>query len=212
MKGYFITLEGIEGTGKSTALRFLAELLANAKIPHIVTREPGGTEIGDQIRRVLLSHHHEIMAPDAELLLMFASRAQNLATLIKPTLAEGKWVLCDRFTDASYAYQGGGRGIAAARIALLEEWVQQDLRPDLVLIFDAPVEIGLSRIKQRSTKDRIEYEKHEFFERVRCAYLQRAQLNPNRYRIIDATQSIEKVEEQIQQIVNSLLSSSELTS
>ncbi len=206
-RGYFITLEGIEGTGKSTAMRFLAEQFTGAQIPHVITREPGGTEIGDQIRRVLLSHHHEAMASDTELLLMFASRAQNLATVIKPALAAGKWVLCDRFIDASYAYQGGGRGIPATRIAALEEWVQQGLQPDLILIFDAEAEIGLSRIKQRSTKDRIEHEQHEFFERVRNAYLHRAQLNPNRYCIIDATQSIKNVEQQIQRAINPLLTS-----
>lgn len=196
-KNFFITIEGIEGTGKSTAIAFIRRQLEMAHIPHSVTREPGGTEIADAIRRLLLAHYQEPMDMDTELLLMFASRAQNLAQVIKPALAEGKWVLCDRFTDASYAYQGGGRGVPKQRIATLENWVHADLQPDLVILLDAPVATGLARIEERKTKDRIEREKAQFFERVRAAYLERAQQNPQRYKIIDANRPVAEVEQQL---------------
>lgn len=196
-KNYFISIEGIEGTGKSTAITFIRRQLEIAHIPHIVTREPGGTEIADAIRQLLLAHYHETMSMDTELLLMFASRAQNIASIIKPALANGKWVVCDRFTDASYAYQGGGRGIPEQRIAILESWVHADLQPDLVLLLDAPVSIGLSRIQKRKTKDRIEREKEQFFERVRAVYLKRAMQNPKRYKIINASGSVAEVEKQL---------------
>ena len=186
--GYFITVEGIEGAGKSTAIQFVHSLLLQAQIPHEITREPGGTEIAEKIREVLLQHYQEFMLADTELLLMFASRAQHLGQLIQPALAQGKWVLCDRFTDASFAYQGGGRGIAWERIEQLESWVQRSLRPDYILLLDVTAEIGLERIQKRSAQDRIEKERVQFFERVRDAYLARAQKDPLRYKIIDAGQ------------------------
>lgn len=194
---YFITLEGIEGTGKSTAMKFIHNYLEAAQIPLVVTREPGGTAIADAIRQLLLAHHSELMASDTELLLMFASRAQNIARVIKPALAAKQWVLCDRFTDASYAYQGGGRGIPSERIAALEKWVHPDFQPDITFLLDAPAHIGLNRIEERKTKDRIETEQIDFFERVRQVYLQRAREFPERFRIIDAEASIKNVEEQL---------------
>jgi dTMP kinase len=203
--GYFITIEGIEGVGKTTAIRFIEGLLLDAQIAHIITREPGGTPIAEKIRQLLLAHHEETIANDTELLLMFASRAQHLAKVIKPALDNNKYVICDRFTDASYAYQGGGRGILLSRIEQLENWVQGDLRPDLVLLLDAPADIGLTRMKNRSAEDRIESEKIQFFARVRQLYLQRAHANPERYKIIDASQSIENVEHQLCEILTPFL-------
>ncbi len=200
MAGLFITIEGIEGAGKSTAIRFLQQLLVEAHIPHVMTREPGGTQIAEEIRRVLLAHHEEPMASDTELLLMFASRAQHLSQVILPAMKENKWVLCDRFTDATYAYQGGGRGIGLDRISHLEQWVQGVVRPDLVLVFDIPVALGMKRIHRRKTIDRIEREKIEFFERVREMYLTRAKKDPSKYIIIDASRPKPKVQEQIRTI------------
>lgn len=200
----FITVEGIEGVGKSTCIAYISKYLMQKKIPLCVTREPGGTPIAEQIRQILLTRHTEIMADDTELLLMFASRAQHLTRVIKPALAAGKWVLCDRFTDASYAYQGGGRGVALERIAILETWVQHDLRPDLTLLLDAPVEQALMRMKHRAHPDRIEAEQQQFFQRVRDTYLLRAAKSPERYRVIDASVPLEKVELQIQQWLETL--------
>lgn len=194
-RGLFITVEGIEGAGKSTAIRFMQQLLVEAAVPHLVTREPGGTEIAEQIRQLLLSQHAEPMASDTELLLMFASRAQHLAQVIRPALHSGQWVLCDRFTDATYAYQGGGRGIAAQRIAAMESWVQGGLRPDQVFILDVPVRLGMRRIRRRQVVDRIEQEKYVFFERVRATYLRRARKFPERYHVIDASQPKHIVQE-----------------
>ncbi len=204
-KGYFITLEGIEGSGKSTALAYMQQWLTEAGIAYCATREPGGTPIAEDIRQVLLKHHEESMASDTELLLMFASRAQHLHTLIIPTLAQGQWVICDRFTDATYAYQGGGRGIDSTRIAAIEHWVQGSLRPDCVFLLDLPVEVGLARIKKRSTTDRIEREQAQFFTRVREAYLLRAQAEPQRHKIIDASQALPEVQKSIAAGLNSLL-------
>ncbi len=204
-KNYFITLEGTEGAGKSTALRFLQDALLKAKIPLVTTREPGGTPIAEEIRALLLGKHAEIMSSDTELLLMFACRAQHLANLIRPALAAGQWVICDRFTDASYAYQGGGRGIAEYRIAALETWVQQGLQPDITILLDLPVEIGLQRIKKRGNLDRIETEQHAFFQHIRDSYLARAKQFPNRFRIVDASQSLAKVKEALQGIINDLV-------
>lgn len=205
-KPYFITIEGIEGAGKTSALTFLQKKFIEAKIDFVLTREPGGTEIADAIRQlVLLAKHDEKMCEDTELLLMFASRAQNISLKIKPALAQGKWVLCDRFTDASYAYQGGGRKISMQRIAALENWVHPDLQPDITLLLDAPAEIGLARIQDRKTKDRIESEEIEFFNRIREAYLQRAKQYPERFRVIDASKSITEVEQQLLGILKTLL-------
>lgn len=201
---YFITIEGIEGVGKSTAIQFICKQLDAAHIPYIVTREPGGTEITEAIRKLILAHYHEKMSADTELLLYFASRAQNIAQNIKPALAHGKWVVCDRFTDSSYAYQGGGRKIPKDRIAVLENWVHGDLQPDLTFLLDAPVEVGLDRIKNRD-QDRIEHEKAQFFVRVRDAYLERAKEYPQRFKIIDASAAVAEVEQQIAKILTPLL-------
>ncbi|MCI0504689.1 MAG: dTMP kinase [Gammaproteobacteria bacterium] len=200
--GKFITLEGSEGAGKSTAMQTVQAWAVQSGIDFVTTREPGGTPLAEKIRGLLLDKNHTSMADDTELLLMFAARAQHISELIKPAIAAGKWVLCDRFTDATYAYQGGGRGIAKERIAQLEQWVQGGLRPDLTLLLDLPVEQGLARAGQRGNLDRFEQEQTAFFERVRTAYLERAKRFPDQFRIIDASQSIEAVQQQIQQVLN----------
>ena len=185
MRGKFITLEGGEGAGKSTSLALLEKSLVARGRRVVVTREPGGTETGERLREVLL-HGRQAIAGDAELLMMFAARAEHLDKVIRPALARGDWVLCDRFTDATYAYQGGGRSIPAERIRILEDWVQQGLQPDLTLLFDLPVEQGLARAGNRSTPDRFEREQLAFFERVREAYLSIARQSPARVKVIDA--------------------------
>ena len=202
MSGLFITFEGPEGAGKSTNLRYLADCLRAAGCDPLLTREPGGTPIAEQIRTLLLANHSEQMNSDAELLLMFAARAQHLNQVIRPALAQGRVVISDRFTDATYAYQGGGRGIDMQRIAALETWVQGDLRPDLTLLFDVPVEVGLARAKARSALDRFEQEERAFFDAVRTTYLARAADAPGRYRVIDGSASIEGVQAEIQQAIN----------
>ncbi len=187
MTGRFITFEGLDGAGKTTQVRAVAEALGGRGIEVAMTREPGGTRLGERLREILLGG--EPIIPDAELLLLFAARADHIATRIGPALGRGAWVLCDRFTDASYAYQGGGRGIPAERISVLESWVQSGLRPDLTIFLDLPVEMSLSRISGelfRETRDRFEREHLEFFERVRGAYLERCRRHPDRYRLIDA--------------------------
>lgn len=193
MSGLFITFEGPEGAGKSTNLQLFAAALREAGCDPLLTREPGGTPIAERIREVLLSHHDEPMCSDAELLLMFAARAQHIDRLIRPALEHGQVVISDRFTDATYAYQGAGRGIAAQRIAVLEDWVQGSLRPDMTVVFDVPVEIGMQRARARSELDRFEVEQQAFFESVRACYLQRAAADPDRYRVIDASGSLEQV-------------------
>jgi dTMP kinase len=203
----FITVEGIEGAGKSTAIQFITNYLQSNNIPLRVTREPGGTPIAEDIRRLLLMPHEENVATDTELLLMFASRAQHIANVIRPALAKGEWVLCDRFTDASYAYQGGGRGIPNERIAVLETWVQGELQPDLTLLLDLPAEMGLMRIKDRKTQDRIEREHHDFFARVRQAYLDRAKRFPQRFKIINAAADLPQVQAQLVAALNPLIPS-----
>ncbi len=208
-KGLFITLEGGEGAGKSTQMAFVQQRLQNNLQEWgknlQVTREPGGTALGEDIRGLLLDYRQTAMAEDTELLLMFAARAQHLAQLIRPTLAAGDWVLCDRFTDATYAYQGGGRGIALSRIAVLEDWVQNELRPDLTLLLDLPVDVGMARASERGELDRFEREQRAFFERVRQTYRERAAAEPCRYRIIDAAQTIEQVQAQIDTALTPLL-------
>lgn len=194
MSGLFITLEGPEGAGKSTNREYLAELLKQAGVEVVLTREPGGTPLAERIRELLLAPDTEVMAVDTELLLMFAARAQHLAGVIRPALARGAVVLCDRFTDATYAYQGGGRGLAHERIAILEQFVQGDLRPDLTLVFDLPVEVGLARAAARGKLDRFEQEQQSFFEAVRQTYLARAALAPERYRVLDAAQPLSQVQ------------------
>lgn len=203
MRGMFITLEGGEGVGKSTNLEFVRDCLVAAGKTVRLTREPGGTTLGERIRAVLLDRGAENMSADAELLLMFAARAQHLALVIRPALARGEWVVCDRFTDATYAYQGGGRGIAEERIAHLETWVQDELRPDLTLLLDAPAELGRTRIGGRGGEpDRFEREQLAFFERVRAAYLARARREPGRFRLIDASRTLDEVRTQIRHTLN----------
>jgi dTMP kinase len=206
MSGRFITLEGGEGVGKSSNLEFIRRHLEAAGKTVIVTREPGGTPLGEQVRALLLDHRHDGMSADAELLLMFAARAEHLAQVIRPALAAGKWVLCDRFTDATYAYQGGGRGIAAERIAALETWVQGDLRPDLTLLLDAPVAVGMGRAGRRAANaDRFEREQTAFFEQVRHTYLELAKRCAERYRIIDASQTLNAVQDQLRRELDTFL-------
>jgi len=205
MRGRFITLEGSEGSGKSTNLAFIHHYLQQSGIDVVLTREPGGTPLGEAIRELLLDHRNNEMASDTELLLMFAARAQHLHELILPALEAGRWVLCDRFTDATYAYQGAGRGIAEERIALLEEWVQGELRPDLTLFLDLPVAQGLARAGERSAPDRFEREQLDFFERVRQGYLEQAARAPQRYRIVDASQPLEAVQSSLRDLLDTYL-------
>lgn len=205
MTGLFITLEGPEGAGKSTNREYLAECLREHGIDVLLTREPGGTPLAERIRELLLDPSDEPMAADTELLLVFAARAQHLQQVIRPALAKGSVVLCDRFTDATYAYQGGGRGLSIERIAQLEQFVQGELRPDLTLIFDLPVEVGLARAAARGRLDRFEQEGRGFFEAVRQAYLQRAAQSPQRYRVLDAGQTLVQVQADIDALLPSLL-------
>jgi dTMP kinase len=190
MTGKLITLEGGEGAGKSTVLETVRELLAARGLNALVVREPGGTKAGEEIRRVLLDTAHHGLCAEAELLLMFASRAQLVRELVRPALVAGQWVLSDRFTDASYAYQGGGRGQPQARIAELERWAADGCVPDLTLLLDLPVAEGLKRANGRGSADRIEMENADFFERVRAAYRLRAAAEPARFRVIDASQPL----------------------
>jgi len=205
VSGLFVTLEGPEGAGKSTNREYLAERLRANGVEVLLTREPGGTPLAERIRELLLAPSDEPMAADTELLLVFAARAQHLAEVIRPALARGCVVLCDRFTDATYAYQGGGRGLSTARIAELEAFVQGELRPQLTLIFDLPVEIGLSRAAARGRLDRFEQEGRGFFEAVRQAYLTRAAAVPARYRIVDAAQPLDAVQRALDGLLPELL-------
>jgi len=204
-KGLFITLEGIEGAGKSTAVDFIEDFLTKEGHDVIKTREPGGTVIGEQIREILLKNENYTLTYDTELLLVFSARVQHIQEVILPALSSGKIILCDRFTDASYAYQGGGRGIDASRINLLEKWVQGDLRPNLTLLFDLDVSIGMQRTKKRSDADRFEREEINFFEKIRNTYLERAKNEPQRFRIINSASSLESVKEQIITILKDFL-------
>jgi dTMP kinase len=204
MKPLFITLEGTEGVGKTSNLAWIKQLLDAAKINYIVTREPGGTPLGEALRDMLLSNEYKGMSSDTELLLMFAARAEHVAQVIKPALAKGQWVLCDRFTDATFAYQGGGRQLDMKRIAGLEQWVLGDLRPDLTLLLDCPLEIGRARADNRSEPDRFEQEKDAFFNRVRDVYLQRAKAEPNRIKVIDASVELVKVQAQIKTVLKAV--------
>ncbi len=199
-RGLFITVEGGEGVGKSTNMAFLADHLRDHGVDLLVTREPGGSELGEEIRSLLLRDRTEEVSPAAELLLIFAARAQHLARRIEPALASGRWVLCDRFTDATYAYQGGGRGMDGHQIRALEELVQGELRPDYTVLLDAPVTVGLERARERGEPDRFEREQRAFFERVRAAYLQLARDGSGRYRIIDASLPLAEVQAQLVQV------------
>lgn len=196
-RGCFITVEGTEGVGKTTNLDFIQSCLERQGIDVVRTREPGGTPLAEDIRELLLSPREEPVAELTELLLMFAARAQHLQQVIRPALKAGSWVLCDRFTDATYAYQGGGRGMDTAQIAILEQLVQSELRPDLTLLLDLPVATGLARARARSTPDRFEAEKVNFFEGVRTHYLQRAAEEPERFAVINAEPALEQVQIQI---------------
>lgn len=195
---YFITFEGVEGVGKSTQCALLAQKLQNTLKKNVVqTREPGGTELGEALREVLLNPEVPSMTEMSELLLMFAARAEHLARVIKPALANGNIVLCDRFTDASFAYQGGGRGVDPKQIENLEKLVQGSFTPDLTVLLDMEVEIGLARAAARSDKDRFEKEKAQFFQRVRAAYLHRAQAEPRRFLVVDAAKDVMEISEEI---------------
>jgi dTMP kinase len=205
VSGLFITLEGPEGAGKSTNREYLAERLREQGIHVLLTREPGGTPLAERIRELLLTPSAEAMAADTELLLVFAARAQHLAEVIRPALARGEVVLCDRFTDATYAYQGGGRGLSVERIGQLEQFVQGSLRPDFTLLFDLPIEIGLARAEARGRLDRFEQEARSFFQAVRHTYLERAAQAPARYRIVDAGQSLAQVQLALDTILPELL-------
>ena len=202
MKGKFITVEGIEGVGKTTNIEFIQQQLQAAGRDVVLTREPGGTPLGEAVRGLLLDPEFTGMDSTCELQLMFAARAEHLARLVWPALEAGRWVLCDRFTDATYAYQGGGRGIDTGVIARLEELVQGDFRPHLTLLLDVPVEVGLARAGKRGALDRFEQEKVEFFERVRAAYLEMAHQYEDRYRIIDAGLPLEQVQQQLSDVLN----------
>lgn len=204
-RGKFITLEGVEGVGKTTNLAFIKEQLQKRNIPVVVTREPGGTILAEQLRLLLLATDSETISEKTELLLMFAARAQHIKHIIEPALGQGKWVLCDRFTDATYAYQGGGRNMKTSAIKWLENFVQGRLRPDLTLLLDAPVEIGIERARNRAVFDRFEAEKISFFEQVRRAYLLQAELNPERIKLIKANRPLPDVQSAILEAIRPLL-------
>lgn len=196
--GKFITLEGTEGAGKSTNLKFIESWLQQKGIPMVMTREPGGTPISEAVRGLLLNNEFTEMTPDTELLLMFAARNQHIEEKIKPALKQGYWVVSDRFTDASYAYQGAARGIDFERLSEIEDWVQKGFQPNQTFVFDLPIEIGMERVRKRGGQtDRFEQEKADFFEKVRGAYLHRASLSPSRYSVLDAAQSLERVQSEI---------------
>lgn len=204
-RGVFITVEGGEGVGKSTNIAFIAEQLQLADIPFVLTREPGGTPLAEDIRQLLLRPgKEEKIAENTELLLMFAARAQHIDTVIVPALDKGQWVVCDRFTDATYAYQGGGRGISQRKIADLEQWVQGGLRPDYTVLLDAPVEVGMARASKRGELDRFELEQQQFFENVRAAYLSLARQH-DRYRVIDAAQDLAAVQSSLLAVVQDII-------
>lgn len=205
MRGQFITVEGSEGVGKSSNLAFIEDYLRNAGINIVRTREPGGTPLGESVRELLLDARQTAMCDDMELLLMFAARAQHLAEVIRPALEAGNWVLCDRFTDATYAYQGGGRGVPMERIRTLEEWVQAELRPDHTLLLDMPVADGLQRAGTRSEPDRFEQEQHAFFERVRETYLARAKSEAGRFHVIDASPALDVVQSHIADVLQQIV-------
>jgi len=200
-KGFFISLEGGEGAGKSTQHRRIVEWLTSQGRTVVEAREPGGTPVSEQIRQVLLDTRNAGLNATAELLLMFAARSQLVQEVILPALADGNVIVCDRFADASYAYQGGGRQLGAETVAKVEQLVLKDLQPDLTLLFDMPVELGMTRVAGRGEADRFEVESLKFFERVRKAYLQRAAANPQRFRIIDASQDQEQVWNQVEAIL-----------
>lgn len=205
VRGRFITMEGVEGVGKSTQLAFLREHLEARGHAPLMTREPGGTHLAEEIRGLLLEPREEGMTPDTELLLVFAARADHLARCIRPALERGQWVVSDRFTDATFAYQGGGRGIEAGRIEALEKWVQGDLRPDRVIVLDLAPDVAAQRVQQRGARDRFEREALGFFERVRDAYMERARRTPDRYRMVDASGTPDQVRRRVENAIEDLL-------
>lgn len=197
----FITLEGIDGAGKSTHLNWLAERLRSQGKNVLVTREPGGTPLGEALRELLL---HQAMHLETEALLMFAARREHLDKVIIPALRQGTWVISDRFTDASFAYQGGGRGLDESKLKILEQWVQQDLQPDLTLLFDVTLEVSRQRLSANASLDRFEQEKQDFFQRVRDAYLKRAAQFPDRIRVIDSGRALNEIQVDLEDVVSSL--------
>ncbi|MEZ5503069.1 MAG: dTMP kinase [Halioglobus sp.] len=209
MRGLFITIEGGEGVGKSTNLTFLETFLRNSGVDLVSTREPGGTALGEDIRAMLLRDWDKPMCPNAELLLIFAARAQHLNEVIEPALAAGKWVLCDRFTDATYAYQCAGRGMDREKVKYLESFIQGHLRPDYTVLLDVPVQIGIKRARERGELDRFEQEEVDFFERVREGYLIQAENNCDRYRLINANRSLAEVQQDLLRFGSELLATTE---
>ncbi len=203
-QGKFITLEGIDGAGKSTQLAWIAELLQRAGLQTVLTREPGGTAFGEKLRDILLDGSF-IIYPETEALLMFSARREHLGRVILPALAQGQWVISDRFTDASFAYQGGGRGLDSGKLSVLEQWVQGTLQPDLTLYFDVPVEVGRQRVSQGGSMDRFEQEQADFFQRVRAAYLGRAKQFPERIKLIDSSQSLAEVKAAVERTLQCVL-------
>lgn len=196
-RGKFITVEGIEGTGKSTNIDFLTSLIEASGFEVVRTREPGGTPMAEKIRQLLLDHDQEPLPEIAELLLFFASRSLHLQNAIVPALKEGKWVICDRFTDASRAYQGSGRGLDLDRIERLAEWVQEGLEPDMTILLDAPAEIGMQRAAARGDADRMDSQELSFYRRVRSGYLTLANAHPDRFAVVDASQPLDQVQASI---------------
>jgi len=205
VRGFFITIEGGEGVGKSTNLTLLKEYISDHGVELIVTREPGGTPLGEDIRALLLGSRPTPIDSLAELLLIFAARAQHIHEVIEPALRDGKWVLCDRFTDATYAYQCGGRGLDPATVVSLEKLVQKNLRPDFTLLLDAPIDVGLSRARDRGALDRFEQESQEFFERVRASYLELAKGNADRYSVVDVARPLIDVQRDIHEFASEVL-------
>lgn len=201
MRGKFITLEGMDGAGKSTHIPDIIKLLEGKGVEVISTREPGGTVLGEQLRTLLLN---ESMHPETEALLMFAARREHIAQVIEPALSQGAWVLSDRFTDATYAYQSGGRGVLANKVIELEAWVQGSLQPDLTLLFDVPVEVSVARLASARTPDKFERESPDFFTKIRNAYLDRARNNPKRFCIINSNQALEDVKAEVKNVISSL--------
>ena len=206
MIGRLITLEGLEGVGKSTNMDFIRRKLQDAGIDVDVTREPGGTPLAEKIRQLVLDTADEPLPDLCELLLIFAARSAHLENRIRPALDHGRWVLCDRFTDATYAYQGGGRGLPLEIIASLEDWIQSGLRPDLTILLDTPVEIGLQRIRERGGTDRFESQRLEFFQRAREVYSSRAQQEPERYVVVDASRPLAQVQDDLAKVIELYLS------
>jgi dTMP kinase len=200
-RGKFITFEGIDGAGKSTHLAFVSDLLKKQGRQVVTTREPGGTPLGEKLRDLLL---HEKMHLETEALLMFAARREHIAEVIEPALARGDWVISDRFTDASFAYQGGGRKLDTGKLEVLERWVHPQLQPDLTLLFDVPLEVARSRLDATRTLDKFEQEKTDFFAATRAEYLRRATQFPGRFRVIDSTQLIADIQKQLEEIISSI--------